>query len=154
MAADQFLSLPGDAAGLAPATAASVWGFGSYVEVISAAANTTDKAIIGITFQSTFNLTAGDQTHGFFFELSTGAAGAETIQLQFPTSIRPDSLVGYFFSANIMLLPEPYLLPAGTRLAVRVAQGPVAATTYNGVKVLYQELAPALTTVGATRSTT
>ncbi len=145
MAANQFLSLTGAATGLAPASAASAWGYGSYVEIVSAASNTTGKSIIGLSFQVT-NVPALDTTHELIFDIGTGAGGAEVTKLQVPYSFRNDTQIGYYLTNTLnVFFPEPYFLAGGTRLAVKVADTLASAITYNGVKVLYEELAPALT---------
>lgn len=142
MALNQFLSLPGAANGLTPASAASAWGFGAWVQ---ASANlASDIYVMGLVFQPT-NIPALDTTHQMLFEIGTGAGGAETVKIQIPYSIRPDSLVGYYKSGSYSIqLSEPMLIAQGTRVAVRCTDSLATAITYNGVKIRYMEGAAAV----------
>lgn len=142
MAAGQYLSIPTAAAGLTPASAASAWGYGTWVEVVSAASNTTSKYISGFSFQIT-NVPALDTSTEQLFEIGTGASSAEVTKVQVPYSIRADTLANYYMT-NIfnVYFPEPMVISTGTRIAVRVADSLTSAITYNGVKLLYLEANP------------
>ncbi len=150
MASNQILSLPGPSVGLSPASAASSWGFGSWVVV---APNTgTGIAIHGLSVQST-NIPTADTTVEQLFEIGIGAGGSETTQIQLPYTLLSDTAVGIYLTTHYEIaLPEPVFLAAGTRIAVRVADSLVSAVTYQGVKVIYRETAAptvALNTINA-----
>lgn len=138
MAANQFLSLPGAQNGLSPTSGGGVWAFGSWV--VASASVSTDIHILGFTFD--WPVTTGGSTDVNFeglFEIGTGSAGGEVTKLQIPYTIRNDTAVGYYLvNANRFFFPEPYVVPSGTRVAVRVA-GTNATITYDAVKIFYME---------------
>lgn len=137
MAQNDLLSLPAAAVGLTPASAASAWGFGSWV--VLSASLPSNIYILGFEFMLT-DQGSLDQTDEQFFEIGTGAGGAETTQIQIPVSMRPDTRVGhYMVKTQPVFFPEPYTVTQGTRLAVRVADSLASAITYNGVKIFYRE---------------
>lgn len=137
MALNQFLSLPADANGLTPASAASAWGFGSWV--VASASLGTDIYVMGLVFEVT-NVPGLGTTVEQLFEIGTGAGGAEVTKVQIPWSIRQDTLVGYYMTKSYTLyLPEPMLIAQGTRVAVRVTDSLASVITYNGVKLKYME---------------
>ena len=73
-------------------------------------------------------------------------AGAEVEKIQFPISARTDTPANYFLDPMPkVFLPEPYLIPAGTRVAMRMAVADTTTFTYSGIKVFVQEAAAAVT---------
>lgn len=145
MALDDIESLPADATGIAPTSGASAWGFGLWTELTSA--TTTDIYVISLVFQIT-NIPALDTTVEQLFEIGIGTAGAEVTDIQIPYNVRNDTQVGYYLTRpDHIFLPEPVLIPEGTRIAVRVADSLATAITYQGVKIMYKEGASAYTPV-------
>lgn len=137
MAANQFLSLPAAATGLSLVSSATAWAYGSPVTL--AASLASDIAVIGFEFHNT-DIPAVDTNQDILFEITVGG----TTMIQLPFNMKADSLVGYDFaeSASIQAFyfPEPYFIPAGSAVAVKVTDSIAAALTYNGVKILYNEL--------------
>ena len=141
MAANQILSLPAAATGLAPAATVTAWVFGAYVQ--ASASLSTDIAVIGVTFGITTPL-AVDTTTQYILEISTGAAASEVTKIQIPFSYRMDTAVGYYMPTMLKsFLPEPHIIASGSRVAVRVAHSLAEVITYAGVKILYREVAAA-----------
>jgi len=132
-----YLSHPDAAAGISRASSGgAAWSFSAYTEVIPASHITSDCWIAGLTWAWHTPIAAADTTYEWLIELWSGADAALIIQI--PCSVRADTLVGYVPS-NMIIFPEPKLLPANTRVSVRVAYS--LATTINtltGIKLLYQ----------------
>jgi hypothetical protein len=126
-------------AGLAPVSAASGWGYGSWVQIIQ---TSEDCSILGMSVQWTA-IPSVDVTEEIIFDIGTGAAGAEAVRLQITQSFRQDTAVGYYLSTIAPMLPEPYSISAGTRIAVRVADSNAAARTYQGFRLLIDQITPA-----------
>lgn len=137
MASNQLLSLPAAATGLTPASNATAWLYGSWVQ--ATATTTTPIVITGFEFQTT-NIPAVDVTDQKLFEIGIGGAGLETIVIQIPYSHRSDTAAHYYMPATIkVFLPEPYAIPTGVRVAVRATDSITGVVTYNGVKLFYRE---------------
>ena len=137
MAQNDFRSLPAAAAGLTPASPATAWAYGAWVQASASLAS--DIYVMGLVFQPT-NVPALDTTHEMLFEIGTGAGGAEAVKVQIPYSIKPDTLVGYYMSGSYSIqLSEPMLIAQGTRVAVRCTDSLASAITYNGVKIRHME---------------
>jgi hypothetical protein len=134
----RVLPAPG-LAGLVPLSAASAWGYGSWVEIIQ-----TSEAcsILGVTYQWTA-IPAVDVTEEIIFDIGTGAAGSESVKVQITQSFRQDTAVGYYLTTIAPMLPEPYSISAGTRIAVRAADSNAAARTYQGFRLLIDQITPA-----------
>lgn len=144
MAANQFLSLPAVATGLSPASPVTAWSFGSWVE--ASAALPIGTKVIGFQFQVTFPAGSLDTTFEILFEIGKGASGSEAVQAQVPFSHRLDTAVGYYLKGSVMF-PEPFTIIGGTRVAVRVTDSITSVVTYQGVKLLYEELKPPTVTL-------
>jgi hypothetical protein len=133
-AKSRFYSLPADATGAAPVSGASAWAFGSAVTL--SASLPTDIYVIGIQFQNT-DIPALDVNQDILFEVTVGG----TTKLQVPFNMNADTLVGYNFTSTASIqafyFPEPYVIPAGSAVAVKVTDSIAAALTYNGVKLIY-----------------
>lgn len=143
MALNQLLSLPGAAAGLALTPSTTAWVFGSWV--VASASVTTDIYIIGFEWTAEYTSSL-DTTIAHLFEIGTGATGSEVTQIQLPGSWRDDTAAGHYFPQGLtVFLPEPYFVPAGAQVSVRVANLVGAATPYR-VKIFYREGAPAAST--------
>jgi len=132
----QYLSLPNVTTGLSPASAASAWGYGAWIQ--ASAGMDVDVYLSGFSFQIT-NTPSLDVTTEQLFEIGTGVIGSEVTKIQIPYSIRVDTIDCYYLT-NIfnVYFPEPMLVSAGTCITVRAADSLVTAITYNGVKIMYQ----------------
>lgn len=135
-----YLSLPARSIGVWPVGNATAWAYGSWYQLI----DKLDSGIFvsGIQFQIGAILATLDTTRQILFEVGVGAPGSEVIKMQIPYSIRLDTAVGYYKSSgyNSIFLPEPMLIPAGSRIAVRVADSFALAVTYDGFKLMYREI--------------
>lgn len=138
MSVGQLLSLPSAATGLAPVSSATAWAFGTPVAVGTLA---TDIEVIFFNFQNT-DIPVVDTLQEILFEITVGG----TTVLQIPFSMKADSLVGWekspsTSSSNNFYLTEPFFIPKDSVVAIKVCDSIAAALTYNGVKILYRELA-------------
>lgn len=127
-------------AGLAPVSAASSWGYGSWVEIIQTA---EACSILGVSFMTTGIPGSSDVTLEQMFDIGTGAAGAESVSIQVPSLVRADTLVGYWLNTIAWFLPEPFSVSAGTRLAVRAADSSTSARAYEGFRLIIDQITPA-----------
>lgn len=134
----RVLPNPGLAGGVV-LSAASSWGFGSWVELIR---TSEECSILGISAQWTA-IPSVDVTEEIIFDIGTGAAGSESVKVQITQSFRQDTAVGYYLQTIAPMLPEPHLISAGTRIAVRAADSNAAARTYQGFRLLIDQITPA-----------
>lgn len=135
MSGRRFYALRELVAGAAPVSSASAWTFGSAVTLHDALPQ--DIHVYGLQFQNT-DIPALDVNQEILFEITVGG----TTKLQIPFNMKADTLVGYDFASGSSIkffLPEPYVIPAGSAVAVKVTDSIAAALTYNGVKLLYME---------------
>lgn len=137
MSTGQFLSLPATATGLSIVSSATAWAFGTPVAVATLA---DDIKVFSFNFQNT-DIPVVDVLQEILFEITIGG----TTFLQVPFSMKADTLVGYDFSppksgSNNFYFPNPYFIPACSVVAIKVTDSIAAALTYNGVKILYDEL--------------
>jgi hypothetical protein len=143
MAAGDLLTFPsGGGAGVSCSSPASTWTAGTYVD-ISASGLSTDIAIYGVTFESPAALlNSNDITFELLFEIATG--GTPDVIIQVPFTIRRDTSAGYYQgTTQKILLPEPIVVTANTRIQVRVGDTRVLAITYDGIRIRYSELSSA-----------
>ena len=135
-----YFSLPARTIGIWPVGNATAWAYGSWYQLI----DKLDSGIFvsGIQFQVGAILATLDTTREILFEIGVGLAGSEVVKMQIPYSIRLDTAVGYYNSSgyNSIRFPEPMLIPAGSRIAVRVADSFAVAVTYDGFKLMYREV--------------
>jgi hypothetical protein len=136
---NRYLSYPALAAGISRASSGGVaWSTSSYTEVVPASTIASDFYIAGLTWCWHTPLAAVDTTYEWLIELATGGAGAESVIIQVPSSVRMDTAVGYP-SSNMVIFPEPKYVAANTRIAVRVAYSlATTSNTLTGIKILYQ----------------
>jgi hypothetical protein len=108
--------------------------FGSAVTL--SASLPTDIYVVALQFQNT-DIPAIDVNQDILFEVTVGG----TTKLQIPFNMKADTLVGYVQTSTASIqgfyLPEPFVIPAGSAVAVKVTDSIAAALTYNGVKLLY-----------------
>ena len=136
MAGPQYLASPAAVTGLTVTSGAGAWGFGAWVEVT--ASSTATIYLQGITFEPTTD-PSNDATVQFLFEVGIGAPSAEVTKVQIPYSFRRDTHAGYYFIDPIRIfLPEPYLIPTGTRIAVRITDSVASSLNYS-IKIFYNE---------------
>jgi len=136
---NRYLSYPAAAAGISRASSGgAAWSFSAYTEVVPVTTIVSTFYLAGITWAWHTPVAAADTTYEWIIEIATGAAASEVLIAQIPCSIRGDTLVGYVPS-NMVILPEPKLVAANTRLSVRVAYSLLTTSnTLTGIKVLYQ----------------
>ena len=136
---NRYLAYPAAAAGISRASSAgAAWSFSAYTEVVPVNTITSTYYIAGLTWCWHTPIAAADTTYEWIIELATGAAAAEVLIIQVPSSIRGDTLVGYVPS-NMIIFPEPKEVAANTRISVRVAYSlATTSNTLTGIKLLYQ----------------
>lgn len=135
---NRYLSYPAAAAGKSPASLITSWGYGAYVELVPVNAIAVDYYICGFVWL-TFPTATADTTIETIFEVATGLLAAEVLAVQFPSTWRIDSAAGHMPLPQI-ILPEPKLIVANTRLSVRVTDSIALVCTYAGFKLLYQRV--------------
>ena len=137
MALGDYKVLPDNAAGLTPISGATAWTYGSWV--VASGNLPSDIYILGFVFQNTDASPGQDALRQYLFEIGTGAVAAEITQVQIPTSSISDTTAyGYYKDTLKVFLPEPCLIPSGSRLVVRVTDSIASAITYDGVKIFYR----------------
>jgi len=136
---NRYLSYPAAAAGISRASSGSVaWSFSAYTELVPTNAITSTYYLAGLTWAWHTPIAAADTTYQWIIEIATGAAAAEVLIVQVPSSIRSDTSVGYVPS-NFITFAEPKEIAANTRLSVRVAYSlATTSNTLTGIKILYQ----------------
>lgn len=131
----QLLSMPAAAAGAAPASAASAWGFGSWVSLGTLSQR---AAVLGLQWQNEDN-PSDDATQEILWEIGTGAGGSQVTVAQIPYSFRRDSNIGYFLmTPYAIFFPEPFIIASGVEVWVRVTDSIASALTYRGAKLFYR----------------
>jgi hypothetical protein len=98
------------------------------------AGSAMDISIISLLFQVT-NIPGISTTREYLFEIGVGVSGAEVVQVQIPYSVRMDTAVGYYLTSQSLYLPEPLIVLANKRIAVRCYNNAAAATAQSGVKL-------------------
>jgi hypothetical protein len=143
MAVGDFLSKPAGAAGVGAPTAAVAWNAGAYQDIATASDFSNSIAILGVTFQrSEYAIAGADTTREYLLEIATGTAGSEVVQLQIPWTVRMDTAAEHNLSTAVTyFLPEPFVVPALTRIAVHARIGTNDTVTVAGIKILYYEIA-------------
>jgi hypothetical protein len=137
---DIVRSRPTLAAGAAPASATAAWTAGSYSALLPNGWG-ADVALDQLEVK-TPAAPALATTYEVLIEIATGAAGSEVVKAQFPWTFRNVTAVGYLQGDPIdVSLPEPIVIPANTRVAVRVSDSHTAALTYTGLKAMFREIA-------------
>lgn len=130
-------AIPNTASGVSLVTPPVAWRHSPWKVLIKNVPN--DVYVTGINFEMGFVLAAADTTYEHIFEIGVGPIHEPITKLQLPHSVRRDTNVGFYMSKPYNLfLPEPYLIPAGSTISIRVARATATAVTYTGVKMLYQ----------------
>lgn len=141
MAASDYVSFPAAANGLSRTSNATAWVHSTWIELFpDSQFPSTDVAIVGVDC-SIGSVVTADTTIEFLMELGTGTAGSEVTKVQIPWSLRSDTSANYFLGIadRFLWLPEPFKVPAGTRVAVRIASS-AASFVNNGISVHIREL--------------
>jgi hypothetical protein len=137
MAENDIVAYPGAASGLTLTSTTAAWGTQTWTELT--AGISTDLYIIGINYHPTLIPTTGT-TIEMLMEIGTGAASSEVVKLQIPYSYKSFTAVSfYLMTTQSIFLPEPFFVPAFTRIAARFYDSHTAAVTYQQVKVRYKE---------------
>lgn len=135
----EYLSLPSRSTGAWPASGATAWVYGSWIEIIDKL--DSGMYLFGLQFQIGVIPISLDITMQQLFEVGIGPSGSEVVKLQLPYSIRIDTGLGFVNSRGYSIsFPEPMLIPAGSRISVRVTDSIAAAVSYEGVKLMYREV--------------
>jgi hypothetical protein len=136
---NRYLAYPAAAAGISRASSGGVaWSYSAYTELVPVNTITSVFYLAGLTWAWHTPVAAADTTYEWLIEIASGLATAEVLVAQIPGSVRGDTLVGYVPS-NMVILPEPKLIVANTRLSVRVAYSlATTSNTLTGIKILYQ----------------
>lgn len=149
-----IISLPAAAASATGSKSASAWSNTGWVEIeASTAAEYHLLHVVCNVFQ-TGNLPsvgAADTTSENVIEISTGSAGNETanIKVQMGSAHRADTLVNHVqWNAAQYWLPEPIVIPAGTRLSFRAHGGSAVAFNYT-CRLTLEETSVAVTGTAA-----
>lgn len=123
--------------GLSLTTPATAWGYSPWMVLIKSAPETL--YITGLTFETAFVFSATDTTQEQLFEIGLGRPDNAVTKIQIPHSSRSDTAVGFYMTQSYKtFLPEPFEVPAGSTVCVRVARGIATAVTYNGIKLILQ----------------
>lgn len=153
MAAGDVHSDPSAAAGIAPQTGVGVWTYGAWT--VLDASLPTDIAVIGVVCnfpESNTNATVRE----IQVELGIGASGSEVLKVQIPWTIERITAAEYLMPPTLtLLLPEPYSIPAGTRVSARMIHSGIpssTAQTYDGFHLIYEEVV-SNTTIGPVADT-
>jgi hypothetical protein len=136
---DEVLSWPPNNGGAQPASGVAAWAAGAWQQLILAW-----PFDIALNQLEVKNPAAPALTTTFeaLIEIGVGAAGSEVVVAQLPWTFRNVTAVGYLQGDPIdVALPEPRLISAGTRVAVRVSDSHTAALTYTGAKAMFREVA-------------
>lgn len=126
--------------GLELGAASGAWTAGSYVALVGADEfPDNDIVILGATWAfADYGIAGADATREWLIEIATGAASSETVKIQIPWMFRMDTAAEHpLKTAVTYFLPEPFLVPAGTRVAVRANNQDVGTQTMNGFHVFY-----------------
>jgi len=136
MAQNDIRSLPAASAGLTFTTSTTLWQFTSWA---SAGTVSSDIYITHLIIQVT-SKPVNDQTAEILVEIGVGGTGSEVTKIQIPYTARRDTAVGYRFDAPITFyLPEPFTVPSGSQVSVRVANNGGVSASFDGVKIVYIE---------------
>jgi hypothetical protein len=133
-------SLPQNESGKSLLSSATIWAYGSWVTI--ATHTKVDIYIYSLQFQVTSSLPT-DTNYELLFDIGV-AQDPNTLvtKLQVPYSFRNDTALQYYQDTKVAHFPEPFLVPALSRVAVRVTDSVSTALTYNGVKLRYMSSVP------------
>jgi hypothetical protein len=133
----QLRAIPNTASGLNITSSAVAWQFSPWKLLIKNVPN--DIYVTGITFEMNFVLAADDTTYEHLFEIGVGPFHEPVTKIQIPHSVRRDTNVSMYMSIPYnCFLPEPYYIPAGSTVSIRLARATATAVSYNGIKMFYQ----------------
>lgn len=134
---DLVLRIPGQLnANVRVQSGLTAWSYGDWMVLDSSVPNTIN--IIGFSFSWAY-IPAVDTTIQCIFDISVAPRGQRAVKIQLPYSLRSDTAVGiYNVKSNLVYLPEGFVVPADSEIAVRVADSIVGNLGYNCVSLLVQ----------------
>jgi hypothetical protein len=143
-----IISLPAAAGSATGSKSSSGWSNTGWVQITASTA--ADYKLLCVVFNVTQTagpaVGAADVTSENLVEIGTGAGGAEVIQVQMGSAHRADTLVNHIqWNATEYWLPEPIVIPAGTRVAFRAHGGTLVALDYVCRLILDDEVAGSVT---------
>lgn len=114
----------------------TAWSYGDWWVLDTSIPNTIN--IVGFSFSWTY-IPAVDTTIQCIFDISVAPRGQRAVKIQLPYSLRSDTAVGiYNVKSNLVYLPEGYVVPADSEIAIRVADSIVGNLGYNCTTLLVQ----------------
>lgn len=132
--------IPEYSKGISCVTVATSWRPSAW-KVIAPLTN-SDMYIIGLNYQVT-QVPSADTTYESVVEVGIGATGNEVVVIQSPYSFRADTAVGHYMDRQKVFFPDPYYVPRGTTVSVRIAVSNAAAVTIQGIKLMvYDSVRP------------
>jgi len=139
MALNNIYSLSSNSDGFAVTSGSgSAWALGSFVEMTTG----LSKPIAVIGFSCVVSMTSGTPAAlNTILDLAIGASGFEIVKIQFPSNPRGVTLNGYVQQATYDIsLPEPFLIPEGTRISVRGSvNDATGGISMGNIKIFYYE---------------
>ncbi len=132
-----ILSLPAGAAAASGSKNTTAWSNTGYV--VLSASTPADYKLLGVQWQPS-NLGAVDTTSEYLIEVATGGSGAESVKVQIPGSMRTSNLTHFYhWEPTTHWLPEPIVIPAGSRVTFR-GHGSVAVAVTFGCRLLLDDV--------------
>ena len=132
-------SYPAAAAGVQPVSSATLWTFGSWLELVPVNTITKDFDIHAVPFLFPPVGLTKDVRYQGVIQLGIGPSTSEVPIISLPVTFLSDTLVGHVPEKQIYTLPVPRRVPANTRVVVRAANSGSVALTYGPVKIRYIE---------------
>ncbi len=134
---DLVLKIPGQLnANVRVQSGLAAWSYGDWMVLDSSVPNTIN--IVGFSFSWTY-VPAVDTTIECVFDISVAERGKREVDIQLPFSLRSDTAVGYYMNkSNLVYLPEGYVVPAGSEIAVRVADSIVGNLGYDCISLMVE----------------
>ena len=126
------------ASGPTPASGATAWAWGSWLELVpvnTIASNFVITHLVALEDP----VAAIDTRHQAVFQLATGLAGSEVVIASIPVTYLIDSAVGHL-APWIFPLPAPRYVAANARISIRCTDSIASARTYGGCKIVYIKL--------------
>lgn len=119
------------------ASGTSWGGFDSWTTIVPASTITSPIYLCGVYFQFG-SATGAGVLQEYVIELGYGSFNSEISLIQFPISYRNISGIGQSRPVTL-LVPEPVLIPANVRIAIRGANNLTVGSAINLTKIIYQQ---------------
>ena len=114
----------------------AAWSYGDWMVLDTSIPNTIN--IVGFSFSWAY-IPAVDTTIQCIFDISVAPRGQRAVKIQLPFNLRTDTAVGiYLEKENMVYLPEGYVVPADSEIAIRVADSIVGTLGYACTTLLVQ----------------